>query len=88
MLNMKREYVCKFCGRVIVTDYGVKSINFLPTLIDHLMIRHRDKLDEIGGVYLSDIPKVCYTMKTEDISNGVVRSKNKPEDSFLYTDFA
>ena len=92
MSKMKKDYVCKFCGRTIVTEYGVRRINFLPTLIDHLIIRHRDKLDEIGSIYLSDIPVTCYEIKTEEMKYGNMptgsSAKTGSENSFMYTDFA
>lgn len=56
-------YECKYCGRVVVrsTENTVKS--HLPELVDHLMLKHYSKGDEIGSIYLSDIPKQCYVAR-------------------------
>ena len=61
-----KQLICKYCGKAVTvssnhTDRG----SSLVTLVDHIIIQHRDKIDEIGAIYLSDIPKECYTVKEE-----------------------
>lgn len=57
------QYICKYCGKTVVHDYGLGGVGYLPSLIDHLILVHRDKLEEIGAIYLSDIPNECYIKK-------------------------
>ena len=64
-MEMKKR-VCKFCGKVIMVDKRFDDRgSSLVSLVDHIIINHRDKIEEIGAIYLSDIPKECYELKEE-----------------------
>ena len=58
-----KQYICKYCGQAVMKDYDYPSINTLPYLVDHLILKHNSKMEEIGSIYLSDIPKRCYKIK-------------------------
>lgn len=58
-----KKLVCKYCGKVITTTSNEGKGSSLVALVDHIIIQHRDKIEEIGAIYLSDIPKECYEVK-------------------------
>ena len=74
------QYICKYCGKTVVHDYGLGGVGYLPSLIDHLILVHRDKLEEIGAIYLSDIPNECYIKKMEERTVGRRSAKKAKEN--------
>lgn len=83
---MKRIYICKYCGRTI-TLFTYNRTSNLVSLVDHVMIKHCDKIPEIGGIYLSDIPKECFVIE-EGENNGYGCSKTEQNLTDMHTDFA
>ena len=78
-----KNYICKYCNKIVLTDYELtRSLNNKLILIDHLMLRHRNKLDEFGSIYLNDIPQQCYILEVGE--NG---RKNTAESPVLHSDF-
>ena len=74
-----KTYICKYCNKAVLTDYELtRSLNNKLVLIDHLMLRHRNKLDEFGSIYLNDIPQQCYILEV-----GTNGRKNTTEPSVL-----
>lgn len=60
----KLIFVCKYCGKAITVNSNLEGKgSSLVALVDHIIIQHRDKIEEIGAIYLSDIPKECYEVK-------------------------
>lgn len=60
----KLIFVCKYCGKTITVNSNLEGKgSSLVALVDHIIIQHRDKIEEIGAIYLSDIPKECYEVK-------------------------
>ena len=57
---MMKSYICKYCEKAIPKR---DTLNDRVYLIDHLLMCHKDKLEEFGGIYLNDIPKECYILK-------------------------
>ena len=62
---MKRVYICKYCGRR-TTLFSYDHTANLVSLIDHIVIKHQENIPEIGGIYLSDIPKECFIIEEGD----------------------
>lgn len=74
------QYICKYCGKTVVRDYGLGGLGYLPSLIDHLILSHRNKLEELGSIYLSDIPNECYIKKMEEKTVGRGSTKKAKEN--------
>ena len=83
---MKRIYICKYCGRKITLFSYNRTAN-LVSLIDHIVIKHQENIPEIGGIYLSDIPKECFMIE-EGENDGSGSSKTEQDLTDMHTDFA
>ena len=57
-----KKYKCKYCDRT----FTLPQINYMLTLVDHIIIKHRDIIPELEGIYLQDIPTKCFTIESED----------------------
>ena len=64
------KYTCKYCGKIIATDFITDRLNATSRMIDHLILRHKDKIAELGSIYLNDIPKKCYIAEVIENSGG------------------
>lgn len=61
-----KQLICNYCGKAVtISSNHANKGSSLVTLVDHIIIQHRDKINEIGAIYLSDIPKECYKVKEE-----------------------
>lgn len=72
-----KKYICKYCNKTVVNDYGFDSHDNLVTLIDHLILCHRDRLEELGGIYLNDIPKRCYILEVNACGGSKAEDKKE-----------
>ena len=72
-----KKYICKYCNKIVVNNRAVLDSYNLVALIDHLILCHRDRLEELGGIYLNDIPKKCYILEVN--AYGGSKAEDKKE---------